>query len=82
MSDPIDFPAANMTLTAPVGDPSVKLLRVWTDGELCISGWELSWRERLSALVFGRVWIFLKSGRTQPPIAIEASRYPFTEEQP
>lgn len=43
-------------------------LPIWTDGEQCVSCWRMNWRERLSALVFGRVWIAALTGRTQPPI--------------
>jgi len=34
----------------------------------------MSWRERLSALLFGRVWLALLSGETQPPALVQASR--------
>jgi len=49
-------------------------LPVWTDGEQCVSCWRMSWRERLSALLFGRVWLALLSGETQPPALVQASR--------
>jgi len=49
-------------------------LPIWTDGEQCVSCWRMSWRERLSALVFGRVWLAILSGRTQPPVWVGASR--------
>jgi len=49
-------------------------LPVWTDGEQCVSCWRMTWRERLSALLFGRVWLAILSGGTQPPVWIGASR--------
>lgn len=52
----------------------VEPLPIWTDGEQCVSCWRMSWRERLSALLFGRAWLALLSGETQPPAWIRVSR--------
>jgi hypothetical protein len=52
----------------------VEPLPVWTDGEQCVSCWQMSWRERLSALLFGRAWLALLSGKTQPPAYVQVSR--------
>lgn len=52
----------------------VSPLSVWTDGEQCVSCWKMSLRERLSALLFGRVWLALLSGETQPPASVVAGR--------
>ncbi len=49
-------------------------LPVWTDAKQCVSCWKMSWRERLSALLFGRVWVAILSGDTQPPVYVQASR--------
>lgn len=46
---------------------------LWSDGEECVSCWRLSWRERFSALFFGRVWVSMLTGKTQPPAYVEAS---------
>jgi hypothetical protein len=75
---PVDFAEANMTLQPPrtmysANISEVTPLRVWSDGEQCVSCWEMSWRERLSALLFGRVWSALLSGESQPPMHLEAS---------
>jgi hypothetical protein len=43
----------------------------WTDGEQCVSCWRMTWRERINALLFGRVWIAVLSGSTQPPVYAE-----------
>lgn len=77
--EPVDFAEATRTLLKPSGmtDEECGLLRVWTDGQMCVSLWRPSWRERLSALLFGRVWLFVMSGQTQPPVAIEATRTVF-----
>ena len=52
----------------------VSALPVWTDGEQCVSCWAMSLRERLSALFFGRVWLALLSGETQPPACVLVSK--------
>lgn len=72
---PINHRFTNVTLNAPAGqEDEILPLRVWTDGEQCISCWQMGWRERLSALVFGRVWLSVLSGRTQPPVWLMATR--------
>lgn len=76
---PVQFRHSNTTLQ-PNGVSSSKdvgsilPLPVFTNGEQCISCWRMSWRERLSALFFGRVWVAVLSGRTQPPIYAQASK--------
>jgi hypothetical protein len=76
---PIPFPEQTKSL-APSGQEyssnvgSVRDLPVWTDGEQCVSCWRLSWRERLSAVFFGRVWCAVLSGGSQPPVFVEATR--------
>lgn len=48
-------------------------LRAYRDGVEVITKWRMSWRERLSALFFGAVWLrFL--GQTIPPVALVAER--------
>jgi hypothetical protein len=70
---PIDFPQSNKTLLKPetMTDEECGSLPVYTDGQVCISLWKPTWRERLSMLVFGRVWLWVYYGETQPPVAIE-----------
>lgn len=74
------------TLTLQPGDKAyssnvlaVEPLPVWTDDEQCVSCWRMTWRERLSALAFGRVWIAVLSGSTQPPISASVAREYFME---
>jgi hypothetical protein len=72
---PIEHKFANRILNAPPGqEDDVLPLPVYTDGRLCISCWQLGWRERLSALVFGRVWLSVLFGGTQPPVWLSAER--------
>lgn len=78
---PTHFPEANRTLvdngyrSESVTD--IETLFVWTDGEQCVSCWKMSWRERISALLFGKVFISVLSGSNQPPIAADATRTVF-----
>lgn len=72
---PIEHRFTSMTLNAPPGqEDEVLPLHVYTDGEQCISCWQMSWQERLSALLFGRVWLSVLSGQTQPPVWLMATR--------
>ena len=76
---PIDFKYSNCVLKP--GDTeysenveSVVDLPVWSDDEQCVSCWKPTLRERLSILLFGRVWLALLSGHTQPPACIVGTR--------
>lgn len=76
---PISFPQQTKTLSKPqnMTDEECSSLPVWNDGETCISLWKPTLRERLSILFFGRVWVHVLSGHTQPPIAIEGKKQIF-----
>jgi hypothetical protein len=39
----------------------------------------MTWRERISALLFGKVWLYVHSGLTQPPVALQSMRDIFPE---
>jgi hypothetical protein len=71
--EPIKFPQANKELGKPHGwtDEQCGALPVFSDGRQCISLWKMTWRERLSALFFGRVWLWVFMGDTQPPVGLE-----------
>jgi hypothetical protein len=80
--DPIKFEQANKNLAKPQGmtDEECGSLPVFTDGMQCISLWQMTWRERLSALFFGKIWLSVYSGQTQPPVWLTAKNEIF--EQP
>ena len=72
---PKHFPEANFTWKG--GGPEkygtdVADLSALKSGELSISLWGLSWRERLSVLLFGNVWMRVVGNL--PPIALDAAR--------
>ena len=78
---PTKFEQSNRTLLRPsnMTDDECSSLDVYTDDNQCISCWRLSWRERLSALLFGKVWVYVLSGNTQPPIVLVCERDIFKE---
>lgn len=73
------FPEANMQLSKPkkMTDEECAPLWVSNDGEESISCWQLTWGERLQALLFGRIWLGVLSGRTQPPVRFWCTLTPF-----
>jgi hypothetical protein len=79
--EPIEFEQANKNLLKPEGmsDEECGSLPVFTDGKQCISLWKMTWGERLSALFFGKIWLFVHMGQTQPPVALMAAREIFGE---
>lgn len=76
--EPVGFPESNKSLGAPAGmEDAVLPLPVWSDGQQCISLWRPSLRERLSILLFGRVWLSVLMGSTQPPVSLAGRRKQF-----
>jgi len=77
--EPMKFEQANKELLKPEGmkDEECGSLPVFTDGKQCISLWKMTWQERLSALFFGRIWLSVHSGQTQPPVWLMAAKQIF-----
>ena len=78
---PSNFDEANVVLEKPEvwTDEQCGPLPIFRDDGQCISLWRMSLRERLSALIFGKVWVWVYSGVTQPPISLSAERHIFEE---
>lgn len=55
-------------------DKECSSLEVFTDGHVCISLWKMSFADRLRALFFGKVWLGIHSGGTQPPVWLVCGR--------
>lgn len=70
------FKAWNKVLTPPKDMTSAECsdLHVWTDGERCISCWKGSFKERIRFLFYGKLWLYVRSGNTQPAVGIVISR--------
>lgn len=66
--EPIDFEQSNKTLGPPPGMTAEECgsLPIHNDGVYCTSCWQMTCGERFSALFFGKVWLSVMSGRTQP----------------
>lgn len=79
--EPINFPQANRKLGKPVGmtDKECGPLPIFNDGVYCTSCWQMTWRERFSAFFFGKVWLSVMSGQTQPPVSLEVKKTIFVE---
>lgn len=76
---PANFPEANRNLTKPQGmtDKECGTLPVYSNGTVCVSLWKPTLRERLSLLLFGNLWLFVHSGHTQPPVALDIKKQMF-----
>jgi hypothetical protein len=83
MALPIAFSESNGTLSGGpaarygTADDVLDLSVCRVDGQI-ISCWRLSWRERVEALLFGRVWLHVWSERTHAPVGLQAKRNIFT----
>lgn len=77
---PTEFKEQNKVLSKPdnMTDEECSSLPVYTDGKLCISCWELTWRDIWQIIKTRRVWLWVLSGRTQPPVIVSAD-FPFLE---
>lgn len=76
---PIPFPEANSKLLAG-GIPNCDDLPVFKDGKQIVSKWRMTWRERLSALFFGRAFVYVMAAQTSPPVAVTVARQVFDHE--
>ncbi len=79
---PIKFKEATKNLLKPenMTDEECSSLWVYNDGRECVSCWRLAWKERIKALLFGKVWLGVLSGFTQPPVWMVCDKTVFTQE--
>jgi len=48
------------------------------DEEQVIECWEMTWKERFSALFFGKVWLYMMTSKKHvPPVALTATKTAF-----
>lgn len=80
---PTNFKEANKDLLKPQGmtDNECGSLPVMTDGKQCLSCWQMTWKERFAALFFGKVWLCVLSGQTQPPVWLRCEESVFETEK-
>jgi len=76
---PTEFPQVTVRLGPPPGmtTDQVGTLPIFSDGTYCVSLWQMSWKERLSALIFGRAWLWIMSGPSQPPVMLDVTEDAF-----
>jgi hypothetical protein len=76
---PAYFEKANKKLLKPakMTDEECEPLWVYNDGEESISCWQMTWGERLQALLWGRVWLGVLAGSSQPPVRFWCALTPF-----
>lgn len=82
---PIDFPDKTLDLQKPrdMTDEECSPLPIFRDeaSRSTVSCWRPTWRERLSILFFGKVWLGVHAGgMTQPPVWLSARRDIFIRE--
>lgn len=49
-------------------------LHYWSDGDQCVSCWKPTRKERLSILINGKVWLGVRSGKTQPAVFVSGEK--------
>ena len=78
---PIDFAEANRTLLKPEGmtEEECGSLPVFVQDGIVTSCWKATFKERLMILLFGKVWLWVYSGNTQPPVALDGKRTVFVK---
>lgn len=79
---PSEFPEQTIVLQKPpdMTDEQCGTLAIHQtqDGQ-CISRWRGTWRDRLRFLFGGDLWLWVHSGRTQPPVYI-GTEHPFQQQ--
>lgn len=80
---PIKFKQANRELLKPktMSDDECKNLWVFAGERECVSCWKLSFKERIRALIYGKIWFGVMSGWIQPPVWLECNDTVFEEEE-
>jgi len=77
---PIKFKESNVTLSKPddMTDKECGPLPVFRKINEITSCWKMSLKERISAVLFGKIWIHVYS-RTHPPILPECKKTVFVK---
>lgn len=75
---PVNFKDSNKTLTKPdsMTDEECSSLHIFNDGTYCISCWRLTFKDLIRIIFTRKVWLWIHSGKTQPPVYIGAE-FPF-----
>ena len=78
---PIKFKEATKNLLKPssMTDDECSSLWVHCDGKECTSCWKMNWKDRIRAVLHGRIWLSVLSGNTQPPVCVSCAKTIFVE---
>ncbi len=78
---PTEFKEQTKILNPPhdMTDIECGTLPIYSNEGVCVSCWKMSFKERMRGLMFGKVWVWVRSGKTQPPIALECDRTVFVK---
>lgn len=73
---PIKFEESNKTLTAR--DP-IEALPVYDSGEVIMSCWKMNFKERIKALIHGRIWLQILADQTHEPVSLLCDKSGFVD---
>lgn len=71
MMRPVYFNESNVTVS--YGETAIPALK---DGKQVVSCWKMTWKDRISALLYGKVWVGIR-GNSQYPIWLDSTRTVF-----
>jgi hypothetical protein len=79
---PIKFEEATKNLSKPssMTDDECGALWVHNDGKVSISCWKMSWKERIKALIHGKMWLGVMAGESQPPVWVDPVKPEFSKQ--
>ena len=81
---PQEFRERNLLLLRPetMTPDECSSLPVYVDDDhtYVLSCWKPTLRERFSILLFGKIWLWVMSSGTQPPVALEAAKTVFRDD--
>jgi len=49
-------------------------LAIFTDGNISISCWKLSFKDRIKILLSGMIWLWIFCGNSHPPVSITINK--------
>lgn len=79
---PIKFEEATKVLGKPEGmKEKCNDLWVYNDGIESISCWKMSWKDRIKALLYGKVWLGVRFGQSQPPVWVDCNKTVFIKQE-
>lgn len=78
---PIEFKEQTCTLLKPhdMLDEECGLLPVHRNyhDKFFVSCWRMGFRERIRALIYGKIWLYVRGEETQPPVSMICDRTVF-----